>query len=282
MDPDVPARYIRENFGPRDRVAVVLIQKETHRVIQRVATAEKAASPEFQAWLRHSNAGRYEVYLSMNALKDGSRTRTKEDISEIRHIYLDFDANGTAAVQALMKRDDLPQPNYLVNSSPGKWQVVWKVDGFAPDEAERLMRHLVRETGADPAATDTSRVLRLPGFANHKYGRPFVVTVEQRSLDTYRPEHFPKLPAEEQGERSPTRGIHSREPRHATGIVSQSERDWAYARRALMRGDSPDKIRAAIAAFRTGQKHDVNQYAERTVRKALESLPSDRPARSRT
>jgi hypothetical protein len=279
MDPDIPARYIRENFRLQDRIAVVLIQKETHRVVQRVATAERVASSEFQAWLRHENASRFEVYVSMNALKEGSRSRSKEDIAEVRHLYLDFDDNGTAAVQALLKRDDVPQPNYLVNSSPDKWQVVWKVEGFAQDEAERLMRHLVRETAADPAATDSSRVLRLPGFANHKYGRPFVVTVQPRSMETYRPEHFPRLPTEEQGGRRITDHGEAREPR-GSGEISQSERDWAYARRALARGESPDKVRDAVAAFRAGQKADVNQYAERTVRKAMASLESDRAGES--
>jgi hypothetical protein len=275
MDPDIPMRYIRENFQPNDRIAVVLIQKETHRVVQRVATAERVASVEFQAWLRHQNAGRFEVYLSMNALKDAARSRTKEDIAEIRHVYLDFDENGTAAVQALLKRDDVPPPNYLVNSSPDKWQVVWKVDGFAHEDAERLMRHLVREFGADPAATDSSRVLRLPGFANHKYGRPFVVSVETRAMETYRPEHFPRLPTGEQsGRRIVDHGV-ARQSRSA-GEVTQSERDWAYARRALARGEPFDKVREAITAFRMGQKADVNQYAERTVRKAMESLESDR------
>ncbi len=279
MDPDIPVRYIRENFRPNDRIAVVLIQKETHRVVQRVASAERVTSAEFQAWLRHENASRFEVYVSMNALREGSRSRTKEDIAEIRHVYLDFDDNGTAAVQALLKRDYVPQPNYLVNSSPDKWQVVWKVEGFSNEDAERLMRHLVREAGADPAATDSSRVLRLPGFANHKYGRPFVVSVEPRAVATYRPEHFPRPPTEEQGgrrfaDRGPTR------PPRSTGEVTQSERDWAYARRALARGESPDKVRDAIAAFRTGQKADVNQYAERTVRKAVESLQSDRVGKS--
>ena len=278
MDPDIPVRYIRENFKPEDRIAMVLIQKETHRVVQRVATAEKVASPEFQAWLRHQNASRFEVYVSMNTLKEGSRSRTKEDIAQIRHIYLDFDHNGTAAVQALVTRDDLPQPSYLVNSSPDKWQVVWKVEGFAHEEAERLMRDLVRETGADPAATDSSRVLRLPGFANHKYGRPFVVTVEPRATGTYGPQHFPKVPNEEKSKLQITDHGPARPPRGPES--SQSERDWAYARRALARGESSDKVRAAIAAFRSGQKADVSQYAERTVRKAMESLESDRAVRS--
>ena len=121
--------------------------------------------------------------------------------------------------------------------------------------------------------------MRIPGFANHKYGRPFVVSVEPRATDTYRPEHFPILPTEEQGGRRIADHGAMREP-HGLGVVSQSERDWAYARRALARGESPEKVRAAISAFRNGQKADVNQYAERTVRKAMASLESDRSGES--
>jgi hypothetical protein len=276
MDADMPVRYLRENFRPDDRLAIVLIQKETHRVVQRIATAEKIAAPGFQAWLRHENAQRSEVYVSMNTIKPGSRGRTKEDIAEIRHIYLDFDDNGTAAVQALMQRQDVPTPNYLVNSSSGKWQVVWKVEGFGHEEAERLMRHLVRETGADLAATDSSRVLRLPGFMNHKYSKPFLVRVETRSERTYGPEHFPTVPNDGQGGRTLVGKEHVENAGPSHSGITQSERDWAYAKRALARGDSPEAVITAISQHRAGQKSDVHAYAARTVRKASETLASER------
>jgi hypothetical protein len=48
----------------------------------------------------------------MNTLKEGAGRRTKEDVDRIRHVYLDFDDNGTAAVEALLKREDMPEPNY--------------------------------------------------------------------------------------------------------------------------------------------------------------------------
>jgi hypothetical protein len=281
MDSEVPARYLRENFRPDDRLAVVLIQKETHRVVQRIATAARIADPGFQAWLRHENAQRCEVYVSMNTIKPDSRSRTKDDIAEVRHVYLDFDDNGTAAVQALMQRKDMPTPNYLVNSSAGKWQVVWKVEGFGQEEAERLMRHLVRETGADPAATDSSRVLRLPGFMNHKYAKPFWVRVETRSERTYSPEHFPNVPNDGQGGRTVVGKEHADRAHSSHSCVSQSERDWAYAKRALARGESSDAVIAAISQYRAGEKSDAHAYAERTVRKAGEVLASGRPS-SRT
>lgn len=276
MDPDVPVRYIRENFRPEDRVAVVLIQKETRRAIQHVASADRITQPEFQARLRHANASRHEVYVGMNPVRETSHSRTKADIATIRHVYLDFDENGTAAVQALMRREDVPEPNYLVNTSSDRWQVVWKVDGFAKDDAERLMRHLARETGADPSATDSSRVLRLPGFLSHKHGAPFLVRVQPRATRTYGPDHFPRYPAEEQGAHAPIGRSETVERSRRTGELSQSERDWAYAKRALSRGDRPDKVVAAIARFRKGEKSDVHAYATRTVQKATQALESER------
>jgi len=269
MDPEIPIRYLRENFQPGDRVAVVLIQKQTHKVIQRIASVDKIAGGEFQAWLRHANASRFEVYVGMNTLKLDAHSRTKADIAEIRHIYLDFDHNGTAAVQALVQREDLPEPNYLVNSSPGKWQVVWKVEAFQRDNAEQLMRYLVRELGADPSATDASRVLRLPGFANHKYPNPFVVKVEARTSAVYTPEQFPYTVFDASSGRKSSLAL-SRSTDRPT--LTQSERDWAYAKRALARGASAQQVTTAIANFRRGEKNDVDDYAERTVRKAHKSL----------
>lgn len=278
MDPEIPTRYLRENFQPSDRVAVVLIQKQTHKVIQRIASVDKIASREFQAWLRHANASKFEVYVGMNTLKPGAHSRTKEDIAEIRHIYLDFDHNGTAAVQSLVQREDLPEPNYLVNSSPGKWQVVWKVEGFQQDDAERLMRHLVRGLGADPAATDSSRVLRLPGFANHKYGRPFVIRAEARTPAVYTPDHFPHISHDASSARN-LLPMSSRSGHHRK--ISQSERDWAYAKRALARGSPPAHVAASIAKFRRGEKSDALAYANRTVQKAHDSLGRGEPEQGR-
>jgi hypothetical protein len=138
--------YLLDNFDRSDRLAVMLLHKRTGAVVQRLATAERIAAPDFLAWLRLKNAAQNEVYVSMNALRPDAHGRTKADVGVIRHIYLDFDERGTEAVERLLKRSDLPQPNYLLNSSPDKWQVVWKVEGFAKEQAEELQRGLARET----------------------------------------------------------------------------------------------------------------------------------------
>jgi hypothetical protein len=267
MDKNTASKYIRENFEPTDRLAIVLLNKGSGQVIQRLADADKIASESFQAWLRHQNAQRFEVYVSMNTLSAEARGRTKDDIETVRHVYLDFDTNGTAAVEALVRRTDVPPPNYVINSSPDKWQAIWKVTGFEKDQAETLQRGLARETGADIAATDSARVMRLPGFYNHKYADPHYVRYEQRSTETNTPDRFPQYASDDRSTRS-TIAPHE----NTSGAKSQSESDWAYARRALARGEPESAVISTIEKFREGDKHNAHYYAELTVRKAAASL----------
>src|SRR2546425_10303197 len=78
---DIPGPYLQGNFEPTDRLAVVLVNKQASSVIQRLASAERIAAQDFQAWLRYQNAHRDEIYVSMNALREDARGRTKEDIA---------------------------------------------------------------------------------------------------------------------------------------------------------------------------------------------------------
>lgn len=269
------SEYIRGNFEAADRLALVLINKRQSAVIQRLSTAALIAAPEIQAWLKRKNRQGFEVYISMNALKNEALGRTKADIAHIRHIYLDFDENGTAATQALLKRPDLPAPSFFVNSSNDKWQVIWKVARFSNEQAETLQRGLARQLGADPAATDCTRVLRVPGFYNHKYSEPYLVRVEALAGGVgqiYRPEQFPAL-AEIRPDivTQGSRGQSGTRRRSQPGELSQSERDWAYAKRALARGESPAVVAAAIASYRRFDKHNPRYYADLTVQKAAQS-----------
>jgi RepB DNA-primase from phage plasmid len=262
-------RYVLENFAAQDRVALLALHRPSRAVLQRITTAATLASPDFQAWLGYLNAQKHDLFLSMNTLKPGSRGRTKGDVDCIRHIFLDFDGNGDRLVERLLAGGDLPVPNYLISTSPDKWQVIWKVEGFAKAAAEELERGLVRSTGADPCVVDVARVLRLPGFYNHKYSPACLVTVGARSGATRSPEDFPRLTGDEPVLESFPRANSSREQGRAPDLTSQSERDWAYAKRALRRGDAESVITEEIARYRAGQKHDPYDYAQRTVRKAI-------------
>ncbi|MEJ7608871.1 MAG: DNA-primase RepB domain-containing protein [Bryobacteraceae bacterium] len=95
---------------------------------QKFAIAEKIASPQFQAHLRAANAGGKDVYISMNTV---TREATAEGgYRTIRHIYLDIDVGGRAAVDKILNADGMPNPHHVLNTSLDKYQVIWSVEGF--------------------------------------------------------------------------------------------------------------------------------------------------------
>src|ERR1700677_3687642 len=244
-----PSEYINDNFKPSERIAVLVLNRSLRETTQRITTAQKAASPEFQAWLRYKNANGADIYLGMNPLKQGASTRTKDDIETIRHLYIDLDHGGSFALDAIKNSDLVPQPNYVLNTSPDKFQVVWKVEGIVPEEAEAMQRAMVREFVGDPAATDSTRVLRLPGFANKKYDQDFHVQAHFESMQTYQHRDF-KVPVDSQEAPRHHNEETVRSRRDPSATLSQSEHDWAYAKRAVARGDEPAEIIRRIADFR--------------------------------
>ncbi len=265
--------YIEANYEGTDRLAIVVRNRGTGETIQRLATAEKIVSPEFQAWLRHKNACGADIYISQNALCAGARTRTKGDIETIRHVYLDLDRNGDEALERVQRSEQVPQPNCVLKTSPRKYQIIWKVDDMTANQAESLQRAMVTEFDGDPAATDSTRVLRLPGFNNKKYERDYSVTAQSYSSQTYSLADF-RLPTDERHQQSrvfaekPMRGAQASE-------VSQSERDWAFARRHLAAGEPPETLIQPIAHFRQ-DKADPEYYSRQTVTRVYASVALSR------
>src|ERR1700730_17141498 len=259
------SEYINDNFKPSERIAILVLNRSLRETTQRITTAQKAASPEFQAWLRYKNANGADIYVGMNPLKQDASTRTKDDIETIRHLYIDLDHGGATALDAIKNSDLVPQPNYILNTSPDKFQVVWKVEGITPEEAEALQHGMVREFRGDPAATDSTRVLRLPGFANKKYDQDFYVQARLESTQTYQLRDF-KVPIDSQDAPRHLNEEIARRDRASGNALSQSEHDWAYAKRALARGDYPEEVIRRIADFRGDEKH--TNYARYTVEKA--------------
>lgn len=92
------SEYVRQLFEPRENVAILVRNRFTGHTIQRIAKAEAVASPGFQNWLANQNAGGSDVFIGMNPIKDGAYSRTKANIKDIRHLYLDLDSNGDASL----------------------------------------------------------------------------------------------------------------------------------------------------------------------------------------
>jgi len=261
------SEYVRELFGPVDNAAILVRNRSTGHTVQTIAKAEAIASPGFQTWMANQNAGGSDVFIGMNPIKDGAYSRTKGNIKDIRHVYLDLDRNGDEALVAIRNSVEVPAPNFVLDTSPGKHQVVWKVSGFGQDEAESLLHSLAIQFGGDLAATDSTRVLRLPGFANRKLSEEFIVQARQETDAIYMPRDFT---IQEDSPETPRDLGHTHEGKWTVPREhkSQSERDWAFAKRALARGDDPEVVIQRIADYRAEDKTDPIYYARHTVMKA--------------
>jgi hypothetical protein len=212
-------------------------------------------------------------------------------LKEVRHLYLDLDQDAARKLEAIRDDSAVPAPNYVLNTSPGRYQVIWSVEGFGQVEAETALRSLAQRFGGDPAATDSTRIFRLPGFNSKKYAQDFQVTVAVQSPapKVYRPEDF-RVRSQEP-ERSPSGAVATQ--RRAEGEpLSQSERDWRYAIRKLQAGEDPEKIIKDMENYRGQDRSDragtlvpakaqPHYYAEHTVKKAMTHLgmtPPEKPA----
>jgi hypothetical protein len=97
-------------------------------------------------------------------LRPGRRSRTKEAISAVRHVFLEADHDGQQVLTTIAARSDLPPPSYVLHSSPNRLHVFWRATGFTIEHIERLQKHLAHELDTDVAATLASQLIRLPGL----------------------------------------------------------------------------------------------------------------------
>jgi hypothetical protein len=123
------------------------------------------------------------VYVAMNPFKEELRGRTigrtKDNVSVVKRLYLDADSDATAVWDKIKKSDLLPQPNIVLESSPGKIQFIWNVNGLDRYQAEAMLRAMAKHFGTDTQVVDINRVLRVPAFANLKYSdKPQVKLLE--------------------------------------------------------------------------------------------------------
>lgn len=258
--------YILRNFEPTDRIALLVLNRETDRKTQRVTTAENLASERWQAWLRGENARGANVYISYNALRQDTRNRTKADVAAIRHLYLDLDKDGDRSLAAIEMSKEVPPPSYVLSTSPGKYQVIWKVEEMSQNQAESLQRRMVEAFGGDPAATDSTRVLRLPGYNNKKYQQDYRVEARELSTATYRLSDFKLGQRQAQMAQQEQANPHSSRP-GVTAKRTPSDHDWRWAQDRIRSGESISVLIQRLEDYRY-DKPRPEYYARRTVTRA--------------
>src|SRR5271154_1192482 len=179
--------FLTRCFAPGETIALLLRRDNGERPAQRIVRLEQVLTPRYLGWLTHENGTGANVYVAANPLRSGSRRRTKQSIASVRHLYIDIDFDGEARVAALRASDAVPAPTAILSTSPGKYQVLWHVEGFDFERQEEMLKVLAINFGGDPACTDRNRVLRIPGLLNCKYSLSHRVTVEYPSDSIWSP-----------------------------------------------------------------------------------------------
>jgi hypothetical protein len=254
------ARFLNRCFAPDETIALLLRRENPPSIMQRVLRLERALEPRYQAWLSYENGTGANVYVAANPLLPGTRKRTKEGIASVRHLYIDIDTDGDARLAALRASDLVPPPTSILSTSPGKYQVLWRVEGFDFDRQEQTLKRITMAFGGDPACTDCNRVLRIPGFLNRKYDPACRITVEYPDDSVWNRDDFrlgaaavdalPSTPVNP-SPKSPSRR-------------SNSENDWAWVCDQLTQGKDAVKLTRELASRRSDKPNPL-YYAQRTV-----------------
>jgi hypothetical protein len=246
-------------FAPGSTIALLLRTESPAKTQQRVVSLEQALAPRYLGWLAHENHHGANVYVAANPLHPGSRKRTKESIASVRHVYIDIDEDGDARLAALRASDAVPSASAILSTSPGKYQVFWRVEGFDFELQELTLKRLAIAFGGDPACTDCNRVLRIPGFLNRKYSPAHFVAVEYGEVQASRPGDF-RLSEVADKIALPLRSV----ARSASHKDTRSEHDWAWVCTQLAQGRDAGKLTHELASRRSDKPNPL-YYAQRTI-----------------
>lgn len=113
------------------------------------------------ARLQHLQRDGYGIHVTVNAMA-GNRRRAA-DVTKIRAVWAELD--GPA------RRPWPLMPSLRIRTSPGRGHCYWLVDPedpLKPDEAAVMLRTIAARYGADRAAVDLARTLRLGGSWHQK------------------------------------------------------------------------------------------------------------------
>jgi hypothetical protein len=177
------------------------------------------------------NPGKQKRENDPNGTFDNQEHRAMICISGmIRAVFAEIDNNGDRAVmevRAAAAAGEIPKPHFINQSSPGKYQLIWLVQGFDLPMQRALNERISKRFGADDHSVDGARVLRIPGFLNTKpkYDpKPTVITVEENPGPRSKLEDFKidlsKIPAAPAKSAKPTNPV-------ADGEVDHSDTDGA-------------------------------------------------------
>jgi hypothetical protein len=232
------------------------------------------------------NCQGWNIYITPSVLKTGAVRRTKADFApEQDIIYIDADSK-----QVMEKvRAKYPYPTLVVKTSIGHYHIYWKLtEKISIEEQESIMKHLAKDIGADPAATDVSRVLRLPGFWHKSKDNTVDIVfsrAEKVNYKSFRPilsyQVCSSLPTNCTRSSIGAGSVQNRDiyvsditGRGGEKLVfpSKSEEDWYLVNEWFRQGIGQNECIERLKVRRAGEKKNIDYYAKKTVENALKKL----------
>ncbi|MEE9293988.1 MAG: AAA family ATPase, partial [Phycisphaerae bacterium] len=191
--PAALAMYAAVVFEPDDTVEVRRLPSGRSTWHRAAELAEQSAS------LQADNAGGEHISIGPNP-RTATGGRKAKDVATCRCLFADFDHVDVDDVRFRCESASLPTPTLTLNSGHGV-HVYWRLtEPVPPSTWTGWQRDLIAVLDSDPAIHDAPRVMRLPGFTNHKPPVAKCFIIEGDPTRVYElaelHEHIPHLEAE--------------------------------------------------------------------------------------
>ena len=138
--------------------------------------AKRGTLAQMWSWLCAMNQQGHGIFCNVSAM-DGIGRETA-NVQMIRAHVVDHDS-ADAEQQFGRAAQAQPAPGFVVYTSPRKYHTYWPVAPYLDIARFKTVQRKLRTVfNGDPKVIDATRVLRVPGLLNHKYGEPWLVTCE--------------------------------------------------------------------------------------------------------
>lgn len=183
FDAEVALAFLTQRFPCLDRGERIEIRALDHHKGGTVVAREWFPTPAAAVeWVKTLNMG-WEIYYGVNPRL--GRGGSKVDVGRVLvgHADLDWAKQGEEEARAALDAYEYA-PTWVVHSGNGL-HVYWAIeplDGQAEGgKVEAFLRALYARLGNPDRVQDISRILRLPGTFNNKYGEPRPVRVVEHT-----------------------------------------------------------------------------------------------------
>lgn len=272
-------KYTSLLYNQTDRIALCLIRGQA---VQHRFLAVKDIG-KFIPFLQAMNCQGWNIYITPSVMKAGVKNRTKDSFMPEQDVVF-VDADNKQAMEKV--RAKYPYPTLVVKTSIGHYHIYWKLDEkISIEKQEDIMKFLARDIGADPAATDVSRVLRLPGFWHKSKDNTVDIVFSRAEKVNYKSFRsalpFQVIPAPPNNCTRSGIGVCGVQRRdvYVSDIVgrdgeklvfvSKSEEDWYLVNSWLRQGISRKECIERLKERRAGEKKNIDYYASYTVKNAI-------------